>query len=588
LTIYPHFSLHGAPFDFTPPARLFLSATHRASLETLRWGLEQEPSGLTLLVGEAGTGKTSLIQMLLVHPNVRVRVAHVTNPTLSFDQMLHLIAQEIGIHPIGKDKLAILRSLNTFLMDPEPSDRVVLIFDEAQGLSDDVLEELRLLSNSRTNLAQSLQIVLVGQLELAQRLREPKFKALNQRVGARAMLRPLRGKEIYDYVEHYLREHHGELTIFSRGALKTLARLSGGLPRQINLICRNSLDFASSEGSAIVKSRHVRAAAAEYKNVIAFSTRHSLHLTEAPRQALHWLSSRSMPMLAGMIVTIVAVGAVVAFEMNAGGTKERLVTVESTSRVRPQQPPSWPKSDQGLKLSIPLAAAVRPSQHNANELQPLPQKPAPFAQAIATTQSKTGLGNTNAANAVASTNNAPTKTLETTRKTPPLLASMPVNGTKAPPAKRVLSRQASNTIRYDMKRAKEALRARRYDKAIWHLQRAVALDPDNQVARDLLASAYKAKAVSTTSQVAARSSMGPSAETIATTTPAANMSASGDTDIVREEIQQGYAYMQKGDYDSALLKFKVARLMDPDNNEVEYLITIAEKAKATEDTKTSP
>jgi Flp pilus assembly protein TadD len=138
-----------------------------------------------------------------------------------------------------------------------------------------------------------------------------------------------------------------------------------------------------------------------------------------------------------------------------------------------------------------------------------------------------------------------------------------------------------------MKRAKEALRARRYDKAIWHLQRAVALDPDNQVARDLLASAYKAKAVSTTSQVAARSSMGPSAETIATTTPAANMSASGDTDIVREEIQQGYAYMQKGDYDSALLKFKVAWLMDPDNNEVEYLITIAEKAKATEDTKTS-
>jgi Tfp pilus assembly protein PilF len=81
--------------------------------------------------------------------------------------------------------------------------------------------------------------------------------------------------------------------------------------------------------------------------------------------------------------------------------------------------------------------------------------------------------------------------------------------------------------------------------------------------------------------------VGPSAETIATTTPAANMSASGGTDIVRKEIQQGYAYMQKGDYDSALLKFKVAWLMDPDDNDVEDLITIAENAKATEDTKTS-
>jgi type II secretory pathway predicted ATPase ExeA len=156
-------------------------------------------------------------------------------------------------------------------MDPESGQRVVLIFDEAQGLSDEVLEELRLLSNSRTNLAKSLQIVLVGQPELARRLSEPKLRALNQRIGARAMLRPLRHNEIYDYVGHYLREQQGELAIFSRGALRTLARLSRGLPRQINLICRNSLGLAAAEGSPIVKSRHVRTAAAEYKDVVGFS-----------------------------------------------------------------------------------------------------------------------------------------------------------------------------------------------------------------------------------------------------------------------------------------------------------------------------
>jgi Tfp pilus assembly protein PilF len=216
-----------------------------------------------------------------------------------------------------------------------------------------------------------------------------------------------------------------------------------------------------------------------------------------------------------------------------------------------------------------MAAAVRPSQHDANDQQLIPQKPAPLAQAVATTQSKAGLGNTNDANDGASTK-AQTTTLETTTKTLSLLASIPVttiplNETKAPPAKRILSRQASNTIRYDMKRAKEALRARRYDKAIWHLQRAVALDPDNQEAHDLLASAHKAKAASTRSQVVARSSVGRSAATNAPTTSAANMSTNGRTDIAREEIQQGYAYMQKGDYDSALLKFKVAWAMDPDD-----------------------
>jgi general secretion pathway protein A len=307
----PHFGLCAAPFDFGPPARLFLRASHRAGLETLRWGFEREPSGLTLLVGEAGTGKTSLIQMILTHRKAEVRIASVANPTLPFEQMLQLIAQQLGINPIEKGKLAILQSLSNFLMDPESGNRAVLIFDEAQGLSDEVLEELRLLSNFRTNPAKSLQIVLVGQPELARRLGEPKLHPLNQRIGARAMLCPLRRDEIYDYVEHYLREQQGELTIFSRGALRTLARLSRGLPREINLICRNSLGFASGEGSPIVKSRHVRTAAAEHKDVVGFSTSRSTHVFRAPPYQLGWLPSRSLTLAAGTIVTKIIAAAVV-------------------------------------------------------------------------------------------------------------------------------------------------------------------------------------------------------------------------------------------------------------------------------------
>src|SRR6202022_246036 len=144
---YRHFGLNGSPFIFTAPDRLFLSAAQREVLAALKWGFQEEPSGLTLLVGEVGTGKTTLIHSLLARQTAGVRLASVTNPTATFEQMLQFIVQEIGIHPIGKGKLAILQALKTFLMDPE-SDRVVLIFAQAQGLSDEILEKLALFSNT--------------------------------------------------------------------------------------------------------------------------------------------------------------------------------------------------------------------------------------------------------------------------------------------------------------------------------------------------------------------------------------------------------------------------------------------------------
>jgi general secretion pathway protein A len=482
---YQHFGLCGPPFNFTPPARLFLSATHRAGLATLKWGLQEEPSGLTLLVGEAGTGKTSLIDLLLILERAKGRVVRVANPKLAFDEMLELAAREIGIEPAGKGKLGMLQSFRTFLMDLEPGGRVVLIFDEAHGLSDDVLEELRLLSNSRTTTGPSLQILLVGQLELAHRLSQPKFLALNQRIGARAMLHPLQGTEIHDYVEHHLREQHGNLTIFSRAALASLARLSRGLPRQINLLGRNALVFAYGEGSATVRALHVRAAAAEYSDVVAFSARHSSAPFEAARRPLRWLRSRGLPAAVGGIVAIVAVAALVAFEKNASGTKGWLISAESKNDAS-QQPQS-----SSARNSIQLAAAVRPSENNPDGQKPIPQKAAaPVAPPPAAFQPKIVAENANSAED--SHANKQTRSLEIPEETSQLLTSSPVEESKAPPSERVLSRHASNTIRYDLKCAKEALRARRYNNAIWHLNRAAALDPHNQRLRDLLSSARRA------------------------------------------------------------------------------------------------
>src|SRR5271154_1613801 len=126
-----HFKLHDQRFDLTRADTPFLSPAHRESLATLERGFQAEPRGLMLLVGEAGTGKTTLIRTLLSHQSATIRSAVVANPTVTFEEMLRFIAQEIRIYPVGKGKLAILRALKTFLSDPEIRGRVALIFDEA-------------------------------------------------------------------------------------------------------------------------------------------------------------------------------------------------------------------------------------------------------------------------------------------------------------------------------------------------------------------------------------------------------------------------------------------------------------------------
>jgi len=488
---YRHFGLNGSPFIFTAPDRLFLSAAHREGLATLKWGFEKEPSGVTLLVGEVGTGKTTLIHSLLARQTAGVRLASVTNPTATFEQMLQFIVQEIGIHPIGKGKLAILQALKTFLMDPE-SDRVVLIFDEAQGLSDEILEELRLLSNSRPNARQSLQIVLVGQPELAERLSAPKLRSLNQRIGARAMLHPLRGTEIYDYVEHLLHEQGGQLKIFSRGALDWLVRLSGGIPRRINVIGHNSLLLAYLEGSATVKSRHVRAAAAEYDDVVASSAKRPFRTSEAARLALHWLSGRGLPAVAVSILAIAALGAAFAFGVDPDRVRRRLVANVSMNGGLPHPQPSYPELSRARENSLPVAAIGAPPSKNPGRRPAVPQKAALLAHPPTISPPKAATVKANAAQI--SPPNAPTKNPETSGEALPPLVLTPVDErTVAPAAKSIPNNHIRNTIRYDINRADAALREGRYNNAIWHLERAIALDPDNQVLRDRLSIARKAR-----------------------------------------------------------------------------------------------
>lgn len=268
---YEHFGLSGAPFEFNPSASvLFMSAGHREGLAALEWGL-REPSGFTMLVGEIGAGKTTLIYSLLASQHQGVRSAWVANPRLSFNEMLRQILGQLGVsRSQASDRLALLQAFDAQLAGLPADECVAVIIDEAQDLSDDALEDLRLLSNFQSLERRRLQIVLVGQIELARRLSSPQLRQLNQRIGARALLPVLQGKEIYDYVEYRLRARGGDIErLFTRGAIKELMRSSGGIPRRINVLCHNALMLAYSEGEESAAVQHVRDAVHDYDRLLA-------------------------------------------------------------------------------------------------------------------------------------------------------------------------------------------------------------------------------------------------------------------------------------------------------------------------------
>ena len=267
---YEHFGLSGPPFEFNPSASaLFMSAGHREGLAALEWGL-REPSGFTMLVGEIGTGKTTLIYSLLSSGHEGVRTAWVANPRISFEEMLRQVLGQLGARqPEKSGKLSLLQAFDAQLASMKPEECVAVIIDEAQDLSDDALEDIRLLSNFQSLERRRLQIVLVGQIDLARRLSRPQLRELNQRIGARALLPTLRGEEIYEYIDYRIRSRGGDVDrLFTRGAIREVTRASAGIPRRINVLCHNSLFLAYADGKRCVGEQHVQDATRDYDHLL--------------------------------------------------------------------------------------------------------------------------------------------------------------------------------------------------------------------------------------------------------------------------------------------------------------------------------
>jgi len=240
-----HFGLSQAPFNITPdPSFLYLSASHREGLAQLSYGIRAR-KGFVVLTGEVGTGKTTLIHALLNELNGSAQTALIFSTIVSPPDLLRSVCEEFGLIEPKRPLQEIhdyLVSLNEFLLESyRKGENCALIIDEAQNLSAEVLESIRLLSNFETSKDKLLQILLVGQPELAVRLNSPELRQLKQRVMLRHHLRVLSLQECCEYVSNRLKVAGADRTIFTASGLESVYSYSGGIPRIVNVLCDNAL-----------------------------------------------------------------------------------------------------------------------------------------------------------------------------------------------------------------------------------------------------------------------------------------------------------------------------------------------------------
>lgn len=263
-----YYGLREAPFSITPdPRYVFLSERHRDALAHLLYGIGKGGSGgFVQLTGEVGTGKTTLCRLLLEQLPEHTRVALVLNPKLSPVELVEAVCEELKLDIDGKrgSLKALTDTLNVFLLDAYAQGlRVVLIVDEAQNLSTDSLEQVRLLTNLETPTQKLLQIILLGQPELREMLGRPELRQLAQRITARYHLTPLDAAESENYVRHRMAVAGCSRIPFSRLGLKALYQRSGGIPRLINIIADRTLMAGYAREQNTLGERLVNRAADE-------------------------------------------------------------------------------------------------------------------------------------------------------------------------------------------------------------------------------------------------------------------------------------------------------------------------------------
>ena len=285
-----YFNLRELPFSIAPnPKYLYMSTQHQEALAHLLFGLQQD-GGFVVLTGEVGTGKTTICKRLFEQLPTEVEVAFILNPCLDEIDLIETICQEFEIK-IAKDlKLKdLLDKLNNYLLACHSKNKKpILLIDEAQNLSTELLEQLRLLTNLETNEKKLLQIILLGQPELAEKLIRKELRQFNQRIVARYHLAELNEAESRNYISHRLSVAGCDEPLFSKQATRKIFQESEGIPRLINLLCDRALLGCYSEGKSTVTKKMVQRSSEEIKG------KHQRKLTDHVFGAILGLSTLLM------------------------------------------------------------------------------------------------------------------------------------------------------------------------------------------------------------------------------------------------------------------------------------------------------
>ncbi len=255
-----YFGFLESPFNVTPDPRFFYGApAYLEAYANLRYGI-QAKKGFIAITGEVGTGKTTLLRKLMRELEKTVHFALIFNTDLSFNEIFRAALRDLGLTPQTNDRLAMVDELNAYLLEQLKKGHIAcLLIDEAQNLSDESLEELRLLSNLETDREKLLQIVLMGQPEIKTKLDKPNLRQLKQRIAIRCEIPPLKDEEVASYINFRLKVagYNGK-DLFGRDAVQEIARYSKGIPRLINIICDNALLITFAATQKTVSSRIIR------------------------------------------------------------------------------------------------------------------------------------------------------------------------------------------------------------------------------------------------------------------------------------------------------------------------------------------
>lgn len=358
------------PFNVTPdPKFLYLNARYREAIASLNYGITQR-KGFITLIGEAGTGKTTLLKRLLEDLDPKTKTVFIFNTNVTFEEILEYIFAEFDLAVHNGKKLYMLQRLNTFLLEElRNGGNVALLIDEAQDLEFSVLEDLRLLSNLETAKEKILQIVLSGQPELGQKLSNPILRQLRQRISINCRLLPLSREEITEYLQFRLQAAGcPDLKLFSREAEDRIYHFSRGVPRLVNVVCDNALVIGYALGKKRIGADIIDEAAADLLPVEVTEpeiAEAAPTVVSAPgvgsRRSDAW---RQRIAVGGLVTAAVGIG---MFSVLRGGSEPGRYEAEPSIRAE----------ERGMEVIIPGEAGARAGAPEASALGSAPQEPLP-------------------------------------------------------------------------------------------------------------------------------------------------------------------------------------------------------------------